>query len=67
MLENEIMTCKRDSTTNFDNAHGKNINSCFFAYGQTVGYNYFILQSEINLVSQSSNYITYIFTNIFNY
>ena len=55
------MTCKRDSRTNSDNVHGKNINVCFFAYDLTVGWDYYILQSEINLVSQSSNYITYIY------
>ena len=37
VLEPEIITCKRDSTINFDNAHGENMDVRFFAYGLTAG------------------------------
>ena len=37
MLENEVMTCNRDSRINLDNAHGKNMKFCIFAYGLTAG------------------------------
>ena len=67
MLENEVMTCNRDSRINLDNAHGKNMKFCIFAYGLTAGQDYYILQPEMNLLSESSNYITYIFTNLSNY
>ena len=60
------MACKWDSRTNFDNAHGKKTNVCFLAYGLTAGKDY-ILQPEMNRVSQSSNFITYIFTTSSNY
>ena len=66
MLENEIMTYKRDSRTNFDHTHGKNMNLCFSAYSLTAGKDYYILLPEINLVSKLSNYITYIFTKLAN-
>ena len=59
------MTCKLDGRTNFDNAHGKYMNVCFLVCGLIAGD--YILQPKMNRVSQSSNCITYIFTNLSNY